>query len=150
MTQQAALFHTTDELPTWARHLPVWLAHNLDDHQPPPRSGLAKLRPCDRCKHVILTGHDSVTTWHADTTRLDPNQEVAAAILTRPTIHLNRTHLGIEGHRRFEWDITAHPARTHLVVPSHVCHRPLGTPIPWESLYTRPQEFTDANENPPF
>lgn len=152
MTAQAALFHTTEELPTWARGLPHWLAHNLDQHQPAPRSHYAQLRPCTKCQAPTLNGADGPQYPHiaytADPTMLTPNEELAAAILRRPTIHLTPTHHGIDGHQRFAFDITHYPANTCLVAPTHACHKPLGTPIPWELLYTPPKENHD--DQPPF
>lgn len=149
---QLQLFQAPHPIEPWMASLPAWLAQNLDAYQPAPRSHYAELTHCRRCQTPILKGasgpHHPQIPYRADLTRLTNNQELAATILKRPTIHLNRTHNGIDGHQRLEWDIAAQPAHTHLVVPAHACNKPLGTPITWELLYTPPKEID--NDTPPF
>lgn len=148
MTQQTALFHTTEELPTWARQLPAWLAHNLQAHQPGPRSNHAQLTPCPRCQQPTLHGWDGPFPATTDTTTLTNNQELAATILKRPTYQLTRTAPGITLTRRLEYNMDGNPAHTQLIVPAHNCGKPLGTPLAWETLYTPPKETHD--DIPPF
>jgi hypothetical protein len=141
---QPALFQTAAPIEPWMTSLPTWLAQNLDAYQPAPRSHYAELTYCRRCTAIILRGasgpHHPQIPYRADPTQLSNNEEVAATLLRRPTIHLNRTAHGIDGHQRLEWDIASLPASTHLVVPTHQCHKPLGSPITWELLYTPPKE----------
>lgn len=141
---QAALFHTpqpTPPPPPWTAALPDWLAATI----PPelPRLGkTANITPCPRCGtitlHALDTGHDYLTDTRADPTLLTNDLEVQA-LLTGRTTHTLRT--GLTTHPeiayRDTFTIRTHPANTsrHPVIPNHICHQPLGYPIPWETIY---------------
>lgn len=141
---QASLFHTPEPPPpppAWTASLPDWLAATIPTE--PQRLGkTANLTPCHRCGaitfHALDTGWDYLTDTRADPTLLTNDQELQA-LLTGRTTHTLRTsrHTDPEIAYRNRWTIRAHPANTnrHPVVPNHVCHQPIGYPIPWENIY---------------
>ena len=150
---QPALFHTPEPPPPpppWTATLPAWLAATIPPDTP-RLSKTANLQPCRRCGaltfHAFDAGHDYVTDTRVDPTLLTNDQELHA-LLTGRTTHTLRTSTTTnpEIAYRNRWVIQAHPANTnkHPVVPNHICHQPIGYPIPWETIYNHKETTNEC------
>lgn len=153
MTRQPALFpatHTTPPAP-WTAALPGWLATTIDELQPSPQTDKCILAPCPRCGTLTLTGWDGPGQHHTDPTRLTNQQELACILTGRQTLTLHTNRAGITITRRDQWNTRTPAERTRdPVVPAHQCGHPIGTPIPWETLYPQPAQEGHPNDAPPF